>query len=466
MNLKKFISELKRRNVIKASIAYLAIAWILLQVFSILLPLVETPLWVLKTITLFMFIGFPIWVIFSWTYQLTSNGIIKNKSQEDILQNSGSKFNILIIIVLILGFLLLKSLWKTKKNIANELNQIEKKDSTTFEPEDLTTNLKALDFYLKGDFHLKKGTLKEIDTAIFYYNKAIENDSEFAKAYCNLSNAYMRKNISFDPNTKWEEEAYAAAGKALQLNPKLANPHITQAQFYWSESHNFSHEQAINELKIAIEKDPKLSRAYEQLSLVQLHIGLFNKALKNAQKSIELEPANYWARKFKGETLLFQGNYSNSLKEFKKIPANFISLPTQSLIALNLFYLNKPEKAIELLNNNLKSNLNNPNLNSVYAIILASKGQDIDAKKRIGIALNNSKKIIHAHHTYFHIAIASAIMNEKQEAVKWLKEAAKTGFPNFPLFNSDPNLINLKEDQEFKEFLIELKEKWNYHKSL
>jgi len=59
MNLKKFISELKRRNVIKASIAYLAIAWILLQVFSILLPLVETPLWVLKTITLFMFIGFP-----------------------------------------------------------------------------------------------------------------------------------------------------------------------------------------------------------------------------------------------------------------------------------------------------------------------------------------------------------------------------------------------------------------------
>jgi len=411
-------------------------------------------------------LAFLIWVIFSWTYQLTSNGIIKNKSQEDILQNSGSKFNILIIIVLILGFLLLKSLWKTKKNIANELNQIEKKDSTTFEPEDLTTNLKALDFYLKGDFHLKKGTLKEIDTAIFYYNKAIENDSEFAKAYCNLSNAYMRKNISFDPNTKWEEEAYAAAGKALQLNPKLANPHITQAQFYWSESHNFSHEQAINELKIAIEKDPKLSRAYEQLSLVQLHIGLFNKALKNAQKSIELEPANYWARKFKGETLLFQGNYSNSLKEFKKIPANFISLPTQSLIALNLFYLNKPEKAIELLNNNLKSNLNNPNLNSVYAIILASKGQDIDAKKRIGIALNNSKKIIHAHHTYFHIAIASAIMNEKQEAVKWLKEAAKTGFPNFPLFNSDPNLINLKEDQEFKEFLIELKEKWNYHKSL
>ena len=54
----------------------------------------------------------------------------------------------------------------------------------------------------------------------------------------------------------------------------------------------------------------------------------------------------------------------------------------------------------------------------------------------------------------------------KQEAIKWLKEAAKTGFPNYPLFNSDPNLNNLKDNQEFKELLIELKEKWEHYKTL
>ena len=57
-------------------------------------------------------------------------------------------------------------------------------------------------------------------------------------------------------------------------------------------------------------------------------------------------------------------------------------------------------------------------------------------------------------------------MNDKQEAVDWLNKAAKTGFPNYPLFHSDPNLINLKGYQEYEELLEELKEKWEYYRTL
>ena len=56
--MKKFIEELKRRNVIKASLAYLVVAWILLQVFTVLLPIVDAPDWVLKSITLLLAIGY------------------------------------------------------------------------------------------------------------------------------------------------------------------------------------------------------------------------------------------------------------------------------------------------------------------------------------------------------------------------------------------------------------------------
>lgn len=42
----KFFEELKRRNVIKATIAYLVVAWVLLQVFTVLLPIVNAPNWV------------------------------------------------------------------------------------------------------------------------------------------------------------------------------------------------------------------------------------------------------------------------------------------------------------------------------------------------------------------------------------------------------------------------------------
>lgn len=470
MNIKNYISELKRRNVFKAAIAYLVVTWLIAQVASVFLPAFNAPAFVLKTILFLLAIGFPIWLLFVWVYEMTPEGIKKTKEVDEnrsILAKTGSKFNRLIIIILILVvvFLLIKQKWQLKMDEANEVFPIEINNSNP-KTEELTADINALDFYLKGEFHHKKETFSDIDTAIVYYIKAIEIDNEFAMAYDKLASAYMRKSLSFDPNSKWEEEAYSAAGKALRLNSTLANPHVIQGQFYWSQSHNFAHEEAINEFLKAIVKDPNLSVAFEQLALVQFHIGLFDEALKNAQKSLELDPGNFRARRFIGETLLFQGNYNSALKEFEKIPVNFAPQFTQSLKALILFYLNEQEKALEILNTNLKNDPNNPYFNSVYAIMMASEGQNIEAEKKMKLALEYSRGFIHVHHIYYYLGIASSIMNDKKEAVAWLEKAAKTGFPNYPLFLSDPNLINLKGYQKYDELLIELKEKWDFYKTL
>jgi len=464
MNFHRYITELKRRNVIKAGVAYLVVAWVLLQVFSILLPLFEAPLWVLKTITLLMVIGFPIWLVFSWIYEMTPEGIKKTKAvkeEESELAYTGGKLNKLIIVFLAIAIvlLLIKSNW-------NQPIDIERADGQTEQTENLTSNLKALDFYKRGEFHHKKETLSHIDEAIEYYKKAIKSDSLFAKAYSRLASAYMRKSLSFDINQKWEEEAYVAAGKALQLDQTLANPHIIQGQFFWSKSHNFAHEEAIKEFKKAILKDGKSFTAFEQLSLVQLHIGLFDDALSNAKKSIELDPSNYRARQFIGETLMFSGEYELSLIEFEKIPKYYAPELRQTLLALNHFYLDRPYRAIEMLNDNLENSPNNSLANSAYAIILASNGQDLEAEIKMDIALDNSKDLIHIHHLYFQLGIASAIMGKKKIATDWLNKAASTGFPNYPLYSSDPYLENLKGFKEYEELLSRLKEKWDYFKTL
>jgi len=464
MNFYKYISELKRRNVIKSGIAYLVVAWVLLQVFSILLPLFEAPLWVLRTLTLLLAMGFPIWIVFSWIYEITPEGIKKTKqvkSEESELNKSGRKLNKLIIVFLSIAvvFLLVKLNWNQSKSEDNIVGQLE-------ETENLSSNLKALDFYFKGELHHKKETLLDIDTAIDYYKKAIDNDSLFAKAYSRLASAYMRKSLSFDLDTKWEAEAYSSAKKALQLNSKLANPHIIQGQFFWSKNHNFAHEEAINEFNKAILKDSKSNNAYEQLSLVQFHIGLFDKALSNAKKSIELEPGNYRARRFIGETLMFSGEYELSLVEFEKIPKYFAPQLTQTLLALNHFYLNNSDTAIEMLDDNLNISPDNNLSNSAYAIILASKGEYIGAEQKMKLALTKSEDLIHVHHVYYQLGVASAIMNKKEVAIEWLNKAADTGFPNYPLFSSDPYLKNLEGFKEYEELLSKLKQKWKYFETL
>jgi len=466
LNIKSAIKELKRRNVIKAAIAYLAIAWLILQVFSLLFPLLNAPTWILKILTLVLFIGFPCWIIFSCKYQITWEGIRKIDVEGVTFSKEVKVISALIFLVIFIpfSFLILRPAKNSKVRNVTSLKEIT--TDTLTNGANLTKNLAALDFYLKGEYHFKRQSLADINLAIDNYLKAIENDSHFAMAYSNLGSAYMRKNLSFDPNIKWEEEAYSAAGKALQLDPKLANPHIIQGQFFWSPSHNFAHEAAMNEFKKAIIKDSTNSQSYEQLSLVQLHVGLFKEALKNAKKSITLDPGNYRARRFIAEIYLFQGNYKQALKEFNKIPKSFAQQPTQAFKALTYFYIEDSEMAIQILKENLETFPNCPHSNSVYAIILSSRGENKEALKKIKIAFDNLDDFIHAHHIYYYLAISYNLMNDKQEAIKWLEKAIDTGFPNYPLFKSDPKLQNLNNQAGYLNLLSKLEKEWEYFKAI
>ncbi|MFZ9030603.1 MAG: tetratricopeptide repeat protein [Robiginitalea sp.] len=79
----KFIEELKRRNVLKSALAYLVVAWVLIQVFTTLLPIVDAPEWILKGLTFLLAIGLPIWIVVSWIYNLSPEGITKTTREAD-----------------------------------------------------------------------------------------------------------------------------------------------------------------------------------------------------------------------------------------------------------------------------------------------------------------------------------------------------------------------------------------------
>jgi TolB-like protein len=77
----QFFRELKRRNVYKVAIAYAVVAWLLIQIASILFPTFEAPVWVMKVFVAIVVLGFPIALIFAWAFELTPEGI---KRSEDV----------------------------------------------------------------------------------------------------------------------------------------------------------------------------------------------------------------------------------------------------------------------------------------------------------------------------------------------------------------------------------------------
>jgi adenylate cyclase len=70
-----FFHELKRRNVFKVGIAYVIVAWIVLQVADVILNNLDAPGWVFKVILLVLCAGLPAIVLFSWVFDWTPEGL-------------------------------------------------------------------------------------------------------------------------------------------------------------------------------------------------------------------------------------------------------------------------------------------------------------------------------------------------------------------------------------------------------
>ncbi len=75
MNGRNFFAELKRRNVYKVAVAYAVVAWLLIQIATQVFPFFEIPNWCVRLVVLLLILGFPVALVFSWAFELTSEGI-------------------------------------------------------------------------------------------------------------------------------------------------------------------------------------------------------------------------------------------------------------------------------------------------------------------------------------------------------------------------------------------------------
>jgi adenylate cyclase len=103
--------ELKRRNVIRVGALYALAGWLLLQVADILFALLDVPAWGLRLVLGLFLLGFPLVVIFSWVYEMTPEGLKRERKVDrthSITPNTGRKIDRLIIasLIVVVGVLI------------------------------------------------------------------------------------------------------------------------------------------------------------------------------------------------------------------------------------------------------------------------------------------------------------------------------------------------------------------------
>lgn len=177
----KFIEELKRRNVIKATMAYIVVAWVLIQVMTNILPVFQAPPWVLKILMILLAIGLPIWMVFSWVYDVTPEGIRKTEdvpADGTVTATTNKRLNILIVILLVIAIGL---------NFIDSGPKEIKDSAVTASTSDVRENsiavLPFLDMSpLKDQEHYSDGIAIEILNALCKFNKlkVVGRTSSFA----------------------------------------------------------------------------------------------------------------------------------------------------------------------------------------------------------------------------------------------------------------------------------------------
>lgn len=85
-----FFQELKRRHVFKVGIAYVIVAWLILQVSDVVLGQIGVPEWVFKFILFLLVIGFPLILMFGWAYDLTPAGLKRTASVDSVTTDETS----------------------------------------------------------------------------------------------------------------------------------------------------------------------------------------------------------------------------------------------------------------------------------------------------------------------------------------------------------------------------------------
>jgi len=183
-----------------------------------------------------------------------------------------------------------------------------------------TENTNAHQSYLKGRYFWNKRTGPDLQTAIDYFKQAIEQDSNYALAYAGLADSHVLLPY-FGAGTLQQSipPAKAAAQKALELDPTLAEPHSTLGQILY---YAFDFSQSKKEFERAIALDPNDATAHQWFGNGPLIVtGEFDRAIAEGKRAVELDPLSLVINTDLAVSYTMARRYSEVIEQFNKILA-------------------------------------------------------------------------------------------------------------------------------------------------
>jgi TolB-like protein/Flp pilus assembly protein TadD len=310
-----------------------------------------------------------------------------------------------------------------------------------------TENTEAHQLYLRGRYLWNRRTGENLKKALAYFEQAAEKDPHYALAYSGMADSCTLIPIySAGTPQDYLPRARAAAQKAVELDDSLAEAHTSLAYVFYVDFENaqsvkeferaislnpnyaMAHhwygtlllsalgrfDQAIAELKRALELDPVVPIIGVSLGATYRQARRYDEAIAQLRDSVEMHPEFYWARRFLVLALESKGAAGEAIAEYRKA-----------------FELNDDPVVLALL-----------------AHAEVSLGKQSEARQILGQLTEEAKA---RYVPAYSFAVIHLALGEKEQALDWLEKAARDHDGLYsPFFNVDPYLDPLRGDPRFE----------------
>jgi serine/threonine-protein kinase len=218
-----------------------------------------------------------------------------------------------------------------------------------------TESLEAYTLYLEGRFYFCKLTIPDLQRSVQYFQKAVDLDSNYAKAYAGLAGAYMMmggagpshflppsesypqaraamtKALELDDRLpeahtmlgvlrtgfEWDREGAAQAfERALELNPNNADTHFWDGWHSWKFG---SIDAALAAVKRALGLDPLSLLFQSTVGLLHYSARRYDEAIDQFQQVLELEPNFFHSILHLGDAYLAKGMHQDAESAYQKV---------------------------------------------------------------------------------------------------------------------------------------------------
>ena len=177
----------------------------------------------------------------------------------------------------------------------------------------------AVDLYLRGRYAWNQRSVEGFRKAIVYFNQALQKDPKFALPYAGLADSHTLLILyGYDPARI--DDAKAAAEKALELDPTLAEAHTSLAAVRILRDWDWSG--AEREFQRALELNPNSAQAHHWYGNLLLGPeGRHDEAIAEMQRARELDPLSAIIQADTGFAYYLAGRYDLALPIYQKVAA-------------------------------------------------------------------------------------------------------------------------------------------------